>query len=134
MSTELCKSDRGLFFGVSTDVLPANLAAFIFLIANVVFVVVVQALFSWLRKNNFFKKLFEGEKWGLIYGQVTNVLMPLTLPWSFVMLEAGVRNFETKVNCAAYILFYFVGLVFPIYYLFDLLSEKEEELIAEKRK
>ena len=93
LSSEKVNTPRGTFFGVSTDILPANLIAYIFLMVNIGFVVIMQLLFSWVRKNNFFKKLFESQKWDLIYGQLTNVLMPITLPWSFVLLEAGVRNF-----------------------------------------
>ena len=78
----------------------------------------MQLLFTKIRKNNFFKKLFDSQKCDLIYGQITNVLMPLTLPWTFVLLEAGVRDFKTKLNCAAYLVLFFVALVFPIYFFF----------------
>ena len=58
ISAERVTTNRGLFFGVSTDVLPSNLIAFIFLISNIAFVVVMQLLFNFIRKNNFFRKLF----------------------------------------------------------------------------
>ena len=54
----------------------------------------------------------------MIFGHVINIIMPLTLPWTFVMLQNGVRNFGTKINAATYLILYFLGLVFPIYYFF----------------
>ena len=54
----------------------------------------------------------------MIYGQIVNIMAPLILPWTFVMFELGVRNFRTKINAVGNILFFFMGVVFPIYYFF----------------
>ena len=64
------------------------------------------------------------EKWNMIFGHIINIIMPLTLPWTFMMLDSGVRNFKTKLNAACYLILYFVGVFFPIYYFFDLLQER----------
>ena len=45
------------------------------------------------------------------------------------MLSSGVKNFNTKINAACYIILYFFGLFFPIYYFFELLQERETKLI-----
>ena len=65
----------------------------------------------------------------MIFGQVINFMMPLILPWTFLMLEGGIRNFSSKINVASYLVLYFIGLVFPIYYFFELLEEREKKLI-----
>ena len=69
----------------------------------------------------------------MIYGHVINLMMPLILPWTYLMLEGGLRNFRTKINVAAYLVLYFLGVVFPIYYFFELLSEREIMLIKERK-
>lgn len=69
----------------------------------------------------------------MIFGNIINIILPLTLPWTFFLLESGVRNFGTKMNSACYIILYFVGLVFPIYYFFDLLQDREQALIEERQ-
>ena len=68
----------------------------------------------------------------MYYFQLTNILLPLTLPWTFMMLQSGVRNGQGKMNQLGYIMIYFVALVFPIYYFFDLLRDREGELIKER--
>jgi hypothetical protein len=60
-------------------------------------------------------------------------MAPLVLPWTFVMLDCGVRDFKNKLNAVGNFLFFFMGLVFPIYYLFELLQDKENELIKARR-
>ena len=32
----------------------------------------------------------------MIYGQITNVMSPLIIPWAFVMLESGVRTSKPR--------------------------------------
>ena len=59
-------------------------------------------------------------------------MIPIVLPWTFVMMEAGVRNFKTKLSVASNILLFFIVLVFPIYYFFELLTNREKELIRER--
>ena len=61
----------------------------------------------------------------MIYGQIINVMAPLILPWTFLLLDAGVRDFRTKINAVGNILIFFIGVIFPIYYFFDLLGERE---------
>ena len=60
----------------------------------------------------------------MIYGHVINVMMPILLPWTFMMLEGGIRNFNTKINLVTYIVLFFFGFIFPFYYLFELLGER----------
>ena len=60
----------------------------------------------------------------MFFGQIINLMTPLTLPWTFVMMETGIRNFNTKLNAICYIYLYFIGIFFPIYYFFDLLYER----------
>ena len=57
----------------------------------------------------------------MIYGHIINVMMPIILPWTFMMLEGGIRNFQAKINVASYLVLYFLGIFFPIYYFFELL-------------
>ena len=45
-------------------------------------------------------------------------MIPVTLPWTFVMMEMGVRNVKSKLSVACNILLFFIALVFPIYYFF----------------
>ena len=70
----------------------------------------------------------------MIYGQIINFMMPIILPWTFMMLEGGIRNFQAKINVASYLVLYFLGIFFPIYYFFELLQERESKLIKERNK
>ena len=60
----------------------------------------------------------------MIYGHIINVMMPIILPWTFMMLEGGIKNFQAKINVASYLVLYFLGIFFPIYYFFELLEER----------
>ena len=68
----------------------------------------------------------------MIYGHVINVIFPLTLHWTFFMMNTGLRNFRTKLNMVAYLIIFFLGVFFPIYYFFELLGEREQLLINER--
>ena len=70
----------------------------------------------------------------MIFGQVINVVLPLTLPWTFIMCKKGVYNFGTKMNTVCYFMIYFFGLLFPILYFFQLLQDREAKLIREREK
>jgi hypothetical protein len=132
LSDEKVTSNRGLFYGVSSDVLSGNLVSFIFLFSNIGFVAIAQLMLLWTRKHNFVRKLFDSQKWDLIYGQVTGLLIPLALPWTFMVIDSGISNFQSKFNLVAYILLLYVGIVFPIYYLLELLDDREKELRGPK--
>jgi hypothetical protein len=103
-----------------------------FIVGNIALILLVNWGCSCLREKNPLRRLVSREKWNMIFGQVINVLMPLTLPWTFLMLRNGLRSFGSKVNAASYLLLYFLGLVFPIYYFFELLQEREKRLIQER--
>ena len=122
LGSEKVNSDRGLFFGVSTNLFSSNVGSFIFLIGNISMILLLQLTSSFLRKNNAFRELVGGRKWEMIYGQVINIMSPLTLPWTFAILKAGVRNVRTKLSATCNILIFFMAFVFPIYYFFDLLG------------
>ena len=117
-STEKVTSKRGIFFEVSSDFVPSNAIIFIFMGANIALVLLLQFLSSHLMKNNYLRKTLQREKWEMIYGQIINVMSPLIIPWAFVMLESGVRDFRTKLASAGNIIIFFIGIVFPIYYFF----------------
>lgn len=54
----------------------------------------------------------------MVCGQITNVLVQFTLPWSFILLNNGARSFSSKANFATYLLLLFVAIFFPIYYVY----------------
>ena len=110
--------NRALFFTVSSEIFSKHSVSFIFLVGNIALIFFIQFVTSYLRANNYIRKLVGSQKWEMVYGQVINVMAPLTLPWTFVMLEAGVRNLKTKLSVACNILIFFMVLVFPIYYFF----------------
>ena len=101
---------------------------------NIGFILTLQFLTSCLRKNNFLRKLVRREKWEIIYGQLINMMGPLILPWTFVMVDMGVRDFKNKLNVVGNFVIFFFGLVFPIYYFFELLQERESMLISDRKK
>ena len=68
----------------------------------------------------------------MIFGHIVNIMIPLILPWTFIMLDSGVRNYKTKINAVCCLILYFLGLFFPIYYLFELLMDRENKLIKER--
>jgi hypothetical protein len=77
------------------------------------------------QRKNYIRKLVAHGKWELIYGQLINVMAPLVLPWLFVIAKAGVRDFRTKINTAAYFFTFFVCLTFSIYYFVSLLTRRK---------
>ena len=104
--------------------MPSNAIIFIFMGANIALVLFLQFVSSYLMKNNYLRKILQKEKWEMIYGQIINVMSPLIIPWALVMLESGVRDFKTKVASAGNIVIFFIGIVFPIYYFFELLAAR----------
>ena len=118
LGDERVGSQRGLYFGVSTDVGRNNITNFIFVTINILFILLLNWISSFLSKDNPFRKTIKIEKKNMIFGQVINLLIPFTLPWTFVMLNNGVRNFGTKLDAALYFFLFFVALFFPIYYFF----------------
>jgi hypothetical protein len=72
-------------------------------------------------------------KWELIYGQLINMMASLVLPWSFIMLQSGSRDSFSKINAISFTLVFFVVLVFPIYYFFQLVLEKKRQLIQRRQ-
>ena len=117
------KSNKARFFGVSSD-LSNHLAGFVFIAINIAFILLIQFLTSFLRNNNALRKFVDKEKWEMLCGHIINAMAPLILPWTFILLDAGVRNFKTKINTAGNFLIFFMGFVFPIYYLFELLQDR----------
>ena len=103
---EKASSNRALFFDVSTRVTSSHLSSFVFLMGNVGLILCIQFLSSCLRKNNFLRKVIGQAKWEMIYGQIINIISPLVLPWSFIILESGVREFKTKISSVCNILIY----------------------------
>jgi uncharacterized membrane protein YqaE (UPF0057 family) len=85
-------------------------------------------LTSCLRNGNFIKKLFRKTSWEMISGNLINIMSPLILPWSFILMQAGVRDCQTKINTIAYLLVFFMVLVFSIYYFLTLLSARSTYL------
>ena len=118
LSDERVTSKRGIFFGISSDFVPTHLWTFVFMIGNIAFIMSLQLMTACLRKNNFFRKLVRKEKWEMIYGQLINVMGPLIIPWTFMMIDLGVRDFKNKINIVGNFIIFFFGLVFPIYYFF----------------
>ena len=102
------------------------------LAVNIVLIFFLQWVFSHLNKKNYLRVMWKREKWTMSSGHFINIIMPLTLLWSFIVLQAGVRNFNTKLNAVCYIFLFFLGLFFPIYYFFELLQQREAELIHER--
>ena len=128
-SYERVDSKRGNYFGVSSDLPYSNSILFLFVVANIVFILSLNWICAWLNTNNPFRKIVGKEKKNMVFGHIINMIIPLTLPWTFMMLQNGVRSFGTKINAACYLVLYFTGIFFPIYYFFELLQEREKILI-----
>lgn len=78
------------------------------------------------------RKLVNRETWNMISGQIINVLLPLTLPWIFILLRGGIRNYGTKLNSGCFALIHFFVFVFPLLYLLSLLQERRNLLAYEQ--
>lgn len=85
LSSEKVNRSRALFFGISSDVLSVDTVPFIFFFVNIIAIFLLHFVTSYFRKNNFFRKIFKG-RWGMVYGQITNILSAFTIPWTFLML------------------------------------------------
>jgi hypothetical protein len=89
--------------------------------ANIAVIIGMQKVCTIFAKDNFLRKKFQHNYKDLISFQIINIIAPVALPWTFCMLSMGVRNFRSKASAACYLVIYFVALVFPIYYFFELL-------------
>lgn len=132
ISPELVDRARPLFFGVSSDLLGNNFSDFVILFGNFLLIFLIQIIFSSLRKSSLAKQFFEHNKWDMLFGQIISMLVPSVLPWSFVLLKCGARNFSTKVNFLLNYLCLFVSIVFPIYYFFSLVEGQKVQLLEKK--
>ena len=132
VSDEKVNGSRATHFEIESDLFSTQMITFLVLTINIVFIFLLQWAFSSLHRTNYIRKVWKKEKWVMISGHVVNIIMPLTLPWTFIIMQTGVRNIGTKINAVCYIILYFLGLFFPIYYLFELLQERESELIKAK--
>lgn len=133
ISPELVNSARPLFFGITSDVITANLSDFVIVLANILLLLLVQLVLSQAKKSSLAKQFFDYNKWDMGYGQIINLIIPATLPWSFILLQSGAQRFPTKCNFVLYYFALFISLLFPIYYLFSLL-EGQRRQIRDKRK
>ena len=86
LSDERVNNKRGIHFGVGSDLFSSQGATLSVLVANIGIIFFIQWLLSFLKKNNLLRKYWFEEKFHMASGQVINVIMPLTLPWTFVML------------------------------------------------
>ena len=137
LSDEKVDRKKILFFGVSSDVASSDVIAFIFLAGNIILVSLLHCLCSNLNRHSAIRNVIGKGRWGMIYGQFINIMTQLILPWIFLMFSTS-RNLYTKGNLAVYLFLFFIGMLFPIYYLFELLRERShcliEKEISEKKK
>jgi hypothetical protein len=121
-----------------SNFLSDNSVSFLLLIVNIFLICVAHRLCSCLRTSHPLRKMVSEEKWHMISGQVINNIMPLTLPWIFFISQSGSYHFLCKANSAIYFIFFLgFGILFPIYYFFELLSRRERGLLSwriEKKK
>ena len=68
----------------------------------------------------------------MIYGQIINLMMPLTLPWSFMLIKSGITSIRSKLSMVLFLALFFVCAVFPIYYLLELIYQ-EKRIKTSKR-
>jgi uncharacterized membrane protein YqaE (UPF0057 family) len=95
--------------------------SFIFLLGNISLIILLLSLTLCLKNNNFFKRLIRRTAREMVSGNLINIMSPIILPWSFILLQAGFRNYQTKINTLAYVLVFFMVFVFSISYFFSLL-------------
>ena len=129
LSDEKVSGKRALHFKVTSDLYTNDMAAVLMLIGNIVLIGLLSWLSNCLKRSNPVRKFINKEKMNMIFGHIVNLMIPLILPWTYVMLESGVRNVRTKINAVCCLFLYFLGLLFPIYYLFELLMDREKILI-----
>jgi len=64
----------------------------------------------------------------MIYFQIVNNMVPLVLPWSFIIATSNTKDYKAKQSGIVYLFIFFMALFFPIYYIFDLLQERHKKL------
>ena len=133
ISPELVNSPRPQFFGVTSDVLGGNFSDFLIVVGNLLLILIVQLGSLLLKKNSLGRQFFKHNKWDMVFGQIINIIMPSTLPWSFILLQSGAPSFPAKINFILYYFVLFLSVLFPIYYFFSLLETQRRQII-EKRK
>ena len=52
----------------------------------------------------------------MIFGQVISLMQSVILPWSFISLKGGSKNFKTKINTAIYLTLFLISVLLPFYY------------------
>lgn len=132
ISPELVNSARPKFFGITSDVLGGNLSDFVIVAANLLLLFGLQLGSMLLRKNSLTRQFFNHNKWDMVFGQIINIIMPSTLPWSFILLQSGARNFSAKLNFLLYYFVLFLSVLFPIYYFFSLLETQKAQIIDKR--
>lgn len=104
------------------------------LVTNSLVLLLLQFIFSRVRKTNFLRKVFNDNKYSLVYGQIINALISFTLPWSFLLLKStGFRTFGSKINSVFLLGTLFIAVHFPIIYFFLLVKEQKEIILAHRK-
>ena len=129
LSEEKVDRAKPLFFGVSSDVGSSDTVPLAFMLANFTLIALSSWLSSLLRRNHVVRELLSSERWSMVYGQLINMMIQLTLPWSFLMLCANCGNFAGKANNGLFVLLFFLGLCFPFVFLLGLLCKREKHLM-----
>jgi hypothetical protein len=134
-SEEKVDNSKALSFGLSSDFVSNNFLVYVVFGINIIFICLMWVFTIFLKKNSFLNKIIGKEKWTMFYGQIINSMVPLILPWSYIMVQAGVRNVQTKISTAIYSIIFFISIAFPIYYMLDLvLEEKKRQMRKKERK
>jgi hypothetical protein len=85
ISQEKVNRSKPLHFGVSSDMPSSNADIVFTVLTNLFFLTCLHFCFSLVKKSNKLRLFFDSNKYDLIYGQITNTLVPITLPWVFVL-------------------------------------------------
>lgn len=128
LSNEKVDRTKPLFFGVSSDVGSSDAVPFTLLSFNLLLIMLVYWLTSKLNKSSAVRTVVSSEYRGMIYGQVVNVMIQLTLPWTFLLFCLNSYSYKGKFNSLCYLFLFFISLIFPFIHLFELLREREKEL------
>ena len=124
ISPELVNRQRPLFFGISSDMISSSWSDTSIACINLTLLLILNLIFSRLLQSKcVIRSFFQTNKWDMGMGQIINLLVPYLLPLSFFLFQPHNLRLSSKINAFLLLLALFIGIFFPIYYLFFLLHQ-----------
>jgi hypothetical protein len=127
ISQERVDRARPSFFGVTSDFVAAECSLMINFFINIGLVFAASGLsIRFLSPSNCLRKYLSSERWNLLYGRIIKMMVPIILPWTFVLMRNAPRNVWEEINTTLHLFFIYLVIFFSFYYLLELVLERKK--------